>query len=89
MLDFMKPVTFKTSRPLWRLFDCLRHLGLRKGWSYWQLQNCAIKDPTFVLRVADQLEMLAECQNEPAATNTKQMVDMLRDRYRKYTAQFN
>lgn len=39
-----------------KLFRCLWHLGLNRGWRYWKIQRLCERDPSFASAWADSLE---------------------------------
>lgn len=47
---------------IYRIFSCIRHLGIRKGVRYWRMQNAAIKDPAMALRLAHWIRLEASHQ---------------------------
>lgn len=53
----------KLSYWVWRihsLYSCIATLGIKNGWSYWRLENAAIKDPEIALRIAANARREAE-----------------------------
>lgn len=78
------------ARWLWRLVGCLWHLGINRGWRYWQIMRLCERVPAFALQWADALDCEAMSHEANGVTkyapHLREFAADIRKHHAAYTA---